>query len=76
MELFSDLYPTETETDFLQPFRKDLDCYQTMSVNDLQNLFSFQGKDEDLIRMLELKSDKAADYLLDKLEDFLMGISK
>ena len=27
-------------------------------------------------RMLELKSDKAADYLLDKLEDFLMGISK
>jgi len=32
--------------------------------------------DEDLIRMLELKSDKAADYLLDKLEDFLMGISK
>ncbi len=32
--------------------------------------------DEDLIKMLELKSDKAADYLLDKLEEFLMGISK
>ena len=32
--------------------------------------------DEDLVKMLELKSDKAADYLLDKLEDFLMGISK
>lgn len=32
--------------------------------------------DADLIKMLELKSDKAADYLLDKLEDFLMGISK
>jgi len=46
MELSSDLYPTETETDFLQPFRKDLDCHQIMSVNDLQNLFSFQGKDQ------------------------------
>lgn len=32
--------------------------------------------DEDLIQMLELKGDKAADYLLEKLEDFLMGISK
>lgn len=32
--------------------------------------------DDDLIRMLELRSDKAADYLLDKLEEFLMGISK
>ncbi len=31
---------------------------------------------KDLAKMLELKSDKAADYLLDKLEDFLMGISK
>ena len=31
---------------------------------------------KDLVKMLELKSDKAADYLLDKLEDFLMGISK
>ena len=33
-------------------------------------------KDEDLIEMLRLKSDKAADYLLEKLEGFLMGISK
>jgi len=32
--------------------------------------------DNDLIKMLELKSDKAADYILDKLEEFLMGISK
>lgn len=32
--------------------------------------------DEDLIKMLKLKSDKAADHILDKLEDFLMGISK
>ena len=32
--------------------------------------------DEDLIKMLEMKSDKAADYLLEKLEEFLMGISK
>ena len=31
---------------------------------------------EDLINMLELKSNEAADYLLDKLEEFLMGISK
>lgn len=31
---------------------------------------------EDLIYMLELKSDEAADYLLGKLEEFLMGISK
>ncbi len=31
---------------------------------------------EDLINMLELKSDEAADYLLGKLEEFLMGISK
>ena len=31
---------------------------------------------KDLAKMLELQSDKAADYLLDKLEDFLMGISK
>lgn len=33
-------------------------------------------KDEDLIEMLRLKSDKAADYLLGKLEELLMGISK
>lgn len=33
-------------------------------------------KDEDLIEMLRLKSDKAADYLLEKLEELLMGISK
>ena len=32
--------------------------------------------DKDLVEMLKLKSDKAADYLLEKLEDFLMGISK
>lgn len=32
--------------------------------------------DEDLIKMLKLKSDKAADYLLEKLEEFLLGISK
>ena len=31
---------------------------------------------EDLIEMLKLKSDKAADFVLDKLEEFLMGISK
>lgn len=36
----------------------------------------FDIKDEDLIEMLNLKSDKAADYLLEKLEEFLMGISK
>lgn len=30
----------------------------------------------DLIEMLKLKSDKAADYILDKLESFLMEISK
>ena len=33
-------------------------------------------RDEDLIEMLRLKSDKAADYLLGKLEEFLMGVSK
>lgn len=32
--------------------------------------------EEDLIKMIGLGSDKAADYILDKLEDFLMGISK
>lgn len=32
--------------------------------------------DDDLVEMLKLKSDKAADYLLEKLEEFLMGISK
>lgn len=32
--------------------------------------------DKDLIEMLELKSDKAADYILGKLEEFLMKISK
>ena len=32
--------------------------------------------DDDLIKMLELKNDKAADYLLENLEEFLMGISK
>lgn len=32
--------------------------------------------EEDLIKMLEAKSDEAADYLLVKLEEFLMGISK
>lgn len=31
---------------------------------------------EDLIKMLKSPSDNAADYLLTKLEDFLMGISK
>ena len=32
--------------------------------------------EEDLVKMLEAKSDEAADYLLSKLEEFLMGISK
>ncbi len=32
--------------------------------------------EEDLIKMLEAKSDEAADLLLVKLEEFLMGISK
>ena len=32
--------------------------------------------EEDLIKMLEAKSDEAADFLLDKLEEFLMEISK
>lgn len=32
--------------------------------------------DEDLIKMLYLKSDEAADYILQKLENFLMSISK
>ena len=32
--------------------------------------------EEDLVKMLELSSDSAADYLLEKLEEFLMGISK
>lgn len=36
----------------------------------------FNITDDDLIKMLKLKSDRAADYLLDKLEEFLMGISK
>lgn len=32
--------------------------------------------EEDLIKMLKAKSDEAADFLLVKLEEFLMGISK
>lgn len=32
--------------------------------------------EEDLVKMLEAKSDEAADLLLTKLEEFLMGISK
>lgn len=36
----------------------------------------FNITDNDLTEMLKLKSDRAADYLLDKLEEFLMGISK
>lgn len=32
--------------------------------------------DKDLIKMLESKDNNAADYLLDRLEEFLMGISK
>lgn len=32
--------------------------------------------EEDLIKMLEAKDDEAADFLLMKLEEFLMGISK
>lgn len=32
--------------------------------------------EEDLIKMLKSKSDEAADHLLGKLEEFLMGISK
>ncbi len=31
---------------------------------------------DDLIKMLELESGQATDYLLEKLEEFLMGISK
>ena len=31
---------------------------------------------DDLIKMLKVSSDNPADYLLTKLEDFLMGISK
>ena len=36
----------------------------------------FDVTEDDLIKMLEAKSDEAADYLLSKLEDFLIGISK
>lgn len=32
--------------------------------------------EKDLVTMLEVKSDEAADFLLGKLEEFLMGISK
>lgn len=32
--------------------------------------------EEDLVKMLEAESDEAADFLLAKLEEFLMGISK
>lgn len=32
--------------------------------------------EKDLIKMLKSESNEAADYLLDKLEEFLMGISK
>ncbi len=32
--------------------------------------------DEDLIKMIKMKNVKAADYLLEQLEEFLMGISK
>ena len=32
--------------------------------------------DEDLVHMLERGGGEAADYLLGKLEDFLMGLSK
>ena len=32
--------------------------------------------DDDLVEMLKIKNDEAADYLLGKLEEFLMGISK
>ena len=32
--------------------------------------------EKDLVQMLEAKSDEAADHLLTKLEEFLMGISK
>lgn len=44
MELSSDIFQTETETDFLQPFKKNLCPYQVMSENELENLFSFQGE--------------------------------
>lgn len=32
--------------------------------------------DKDLIKMLKLKSSKAADLILERLEEFIMGISK
>ncbi len=32
--------------------------------------------DKDLVEMLKVRSDEAADFLLKKLEEFLMGISK
>ena len=46
MELTSDIYPTETETEFLQPFTRKLERHQTMSINELESLFSFQGNDQ------------------------------
>lgn len=46
MELTSDIYLTEIETDFLQPFTRKLEHHQTMSINELESLFSFQGKDQ------------------------------
>ena len=44
MELTSNIYPTETETDFLQPFTRKLEHHQTMSTNELESLFFFKEK--------------------------------
>lgn len=44
MELLSDIGSTETETDFLQPFKKKLEAHQIMTVSQMQKLFLFERK--------------------------------
>ena len=46
MELSSDINSIESETDFLQPFKRILEPWQIMSPNDLQNIFMFHGKEQ------------------------------
>ena len=52
MELLSDIGSTETETDFLQPFKKKLEAHQIMTVSQMQKLFLFERKVQLFLKSL------------------------
>ena len=46
MELISATGKNEVETDFLQPFKKQLEPHQVMTINQMKKLFLFQSDEQ------------------------------